>query len=145
MSQGKISMCSDVWMLEWLQKKSFKAQTKSELYVDSDSYNFKPYLYVIKVFYLPNFNNIKMHSVTEKKPICMCFWKMWTIDIHFKLIHNVDIFCLLIQAWEAKDMVRKQTGIVYDRRMTEHKCIWDLNYPECPERFTRVLERYGIV
>jgi hypothetical protein len=50
-----------------------------------------------------------------------------------------------MQAWEAKDMVRKQTGIVYDRRMTEHKCIWDLNYPECPERFTRVLERYGMV
>ena len=55
------------------------------------------------------------------------------------------MFCLLRQAWEAKDMVRKQTGIVYDRRMTEHKCIWDLNYPECPERFTRVLERYGMV
>jgi hypothetical protein len=50
-----------------------------------------------------------------------------------------------MQAWEAKDMVRKQTGIVYDRRMTEHKCIWDLNYPECPERFIRVLERYGMV
>jgi hypothetical protein len=29
--------------------------------------------------------------------------------------------------------------------MTEHKCIWDPNYPECPERFTRVLERYGMV
>jgi hypothetical protein len=50
-----------------------------------------------------------------------------------------------MQASEAKDMVRKQTGIVYDRDMTEHKCIWDPNYPECPERFTRVLERYGIV
>jgi hypothetical protein len=42
-------------------------------------------------------------------------------------------------------MVRKQTGIVYDRRMTDHKCIWDPNYPECPARFTRVLERCGMV
>jgi histone deacetylase 6 len=50
-----------------------------------------------------------------------------------------------MQAREAKDMVRKQTGIIYDRRMTEHKCIWDPNYPECPERFTRVLERYEII
>jgi histone deacetylase 6 len=50
-----------------------------------------------------------------------------------------------MQAREAKDMVRKQTGIIYDRCMTEHKCIWDPNYPECPERFTRVLERYGVI
>jgi len=43
-------------MLEWrTAKKSFKAQTKSELYVDinSDSYNFKPYLYV----FLQDMNN----------------------------------------------------------------------------------------
>lgn len=34
--------------MENCKKKSFKAQTKSELYVDinSDYYNFKPYLYV---------------------------------------------------------------------------------------------------
>ncbi|PSN48228.1 Histone deacetylase 10 [Blattella germanica] len=38
-------------------------------------------------------------------------------------------------------MVRKQTGLVYDHRMSEHRCLWDSNYPECPERFTRVLER----
>jgi histone deacetylase 6 len=48
-----------------------------------------------------------------------------------------------MQAREAKDMIRKQTGIVYDRCMSEHKCIWDPNYPECPERCTRVLERYS--
>jgi histone deacetylase 6 len=51
------------------------------------------------------------------------------------------VFSMLMQAREAKDMVRKQTGIIYDRHMTEHKCIWDPNYPECPERFIRVLER----
>jgi hypothetical protein len=106
-------------LLEWrTAKKSFKAQTKSELYIviNSDCYNFKPYLYV----FLKDVNR-------------------------FKLIHNVYVFCLFMQACESKNMVRKQTGIVYDRRMTEHKCIWDPNYPECPERFTRVLERYGMV
>jgi hypothetical protein len=43
-------------MLEWRPaKKSFKAQTKYELYVDinSDSCNFKPYLYV----FLKDVNN----------------------------------------------------------------------------------------
>lgn len=34
------------------------------------------------------------------------------------------------------------TGIVYDDRMAEHKCLWDLNYNEKPERFTSVLKRY---
>lgn len=38
-------------------------------------------------------------------------------------------------------MVRGDTGIVYDRSMAEHRCLWDDNYPECPERFTRVMER----
>lgn len=42
---------------------------------------------------------------------------------------------------DAKDMIRKDTGIVYDRSMAEHRCLWDDNYPECPERFTRVLQR----
>lgn len=71
---------------------------------------------------------------------------MWTIGVNFKFVNIACmLFSLLMQAREAKDMVRKQTGIIYDRRMTEHKCIWDPNYPECPERFTRVLERYGII
>ncbi|PNF26149.1 hypothetical protein B7P43_G04459 [Cryptotermes secundus] len=66
--------------------------------------------------------NAKMRQVSKKVP-----------DIVIKDIYQT--------AREAKDMVRKQTGIIYDRHMTEHKCIWDPNYPECPERFTRVLER----
>ncbi|XP_046454451.1 histone deacetylase 6-like isoform X3 [Daphnia pulex] len=48
---------------------------------------------------------------------------------------------------DSKDKIRGQTGIVYDERMVEHQCLWDPNYPECPERFTRVLERcreYGL-
>ena len=36
----------------------------------------------------------------------------------------------------------KLTGFVYDERMVEHKCLWDLKYNEKPERFTCILERY---
>ncbi|XP_043492900.1 histone deacetylase 6 isoform X2 [Polistes fuscatus] len=42
---------------------------------------------------------------------------------------------------DAYAVVRKETGIVYDRSMEDHKCLWDENYPECPERLTRILER----
>lgn len=45
------------------------------------------------------------------------------------------------KAIDARDMIRKETGLVYDRSMAEHCCLWDDNYPECPQRFTRVLER----
>jgi len=37
--------------------------------------------------------------------------------------------------------MRKETGLVFDRSMAEHECIWDPKYPECPARFTRVLQR----
>ena len=33
------------------------------------------------------------------------------------------------------------TGVVYDERMADHKCLWDLKYNEKPERFTSVLNR----
>lgn len=45
-------------------------------------------------------------------------------------------------AMDSVKNVRGHTGIVYDNRMAEHRCLWDPNYPECPERFTRVIERY---
>lgn len=38
-------------------------------------------------------------------------------------------------------LIRKETGLIYDRRMAMHYCLWDDNYPECPERFTRILMR----
>lgn len=38
--------------------------------------------------------------------------------------------------------VRGETGIIYDDRMGDHRCLWDAKFPECPERFTRVVERY---
>ncbi|XP_018917401.2 histone deacetylase 6 isoform X2 [Bemisia tabaci] len=49
-----------------------------------------------------------------------------------------DIYQL---AEDAKAMVNKPTGVVYDKRMVEHHCLWDENYPECPDRFTYVLSR----
>ncbi|GLH15011.1 Histone deacetylase Rpd3 [Gryllus bimaculatus] len=45
------------------------------------------------------------------------------------------------EAREAKDMIRKETGIIYDPHMVKHQCLWDPNYPECPDRFSKVLER----
>lgn len=45
------------------------------------------------------------------------------------------------KAIDAKEMTRKETGLVFDRSMAEHHCMWDDGYQECPERFTRVLQR----
>lgn len=39
------------------------------------------------------------------------------------------------------NMEKGETGLVFDRRMSEHVCLWDEGYPECPERFTRIIER----
>ncbi|KAL0119653.1 hypothetical protein PUN28_007827 [Cardiocondyla obscurior] len=49
-----------------------------------------------------------------------------------------DIYHKAINAYK---LTRKETGLVFDRSMAEHKCIWDPNYPECPARFTRVMQR----
>ncbi|XP_012058675.1 PREDICTED: LOW QUALITY PROTEIN: histone deacetylase 6 [Atta cephalotes] len=49
-----------------------------------------------------------------------------------------DIYQKVIDAYK---MTRKETGLVFDQSMAEHECIWDPNYPECPARFTRVLQR----
>ncbi len=35
------------------------------------------------------------------------------------------------------------TGVIYDERMAEHKCLWDEKYNEKPERFTKILERFA--
>lgn len=45
------------------------------------------------------------------------------------------------KAIETKEMIRQNTGLVYDRFMAEHRCLWDEKYPECPERILRTLER----
>ncbi|XP_037936783.1 histone deacetylase 6 isoform X2 [Teleopsis dalmanni] len=44
-------------------------------------------------------------------------------------------------AVNAKALVQKPTGLVYDESMSQHRCLWDSKHPECPERFIRVLER----
>ncbi|XP_031628963.1 histone deacetylase 6 isoform X2 [Contarinia nasturtii] len=49
-----------------------------------------------------------------------------------------DIYQNALSALKTK---RGATGLVFDRRMDQHSCLWDKGYPECPERFTRVLER----
>lgn len=46
------------------------------------------------------------------------------------------------RAMDTLQVVRGATGLVFDHRMAEHKCLWDAEFPERPERFTRVMERY---
>ncbi|XP_032527662.2 histone deacetylase 6 isoform X2 [Danaus plexippus] len=44
-------------------------------------------------------------------------------------------------AMESKFKVKGATGFVTDPRMSEHRCLWDDNYPECPERLISVINR----
>lgn len=46
------------------------------------------------------------------------------------------------RAMDTLKVVRGETGLVFDNRMAEHKCLWDAEFPERPERFTRVMERF---
>ncbi|KAK8746020.1 hypothetical protein OTU49_017225, partial [Cherax quadricarinatus] len=51
------------------------------------------------------------------------------------------IFDPMAKAQEGMKIVRGKTGVVYDERMAEHRCLWDENYPERPERLLHTLER----
>lgn len=44
-------------------------------------------------------------------------------------------------AMESKKKVKGPTGLVTEPRMAEHRCLWDDNYPECPERLISVIKR----
>ncbi|XP_050554473.1 histone deacetylase 6 isoform X1 [Spodoptera frugiperda] len=44
-------------------------------------------------------------------------------------------------AMDSKTKVKGGTGLVTEPRMAEHRCLWDDQYPECPERLTSVIER----
>ncbi|XP_014256161.1 histone deacetylase 6 isoform X1 [Cimex lectularius] len=44
-------------------------------------------------------------------------------------------------ARESKEHVYSGTGLVFDNKMIEHKCLWDENYPECPDRLTSIIHR----
>ncbi|CAG4954053.1 unnamed protein product [Colias eurytheme] len=42
---------------------------------------------------------------------------------------------------ESKTKVKGPTGFITEPRMVEHKCLWDDNYPENPERLISVINR----
>ncbi|KAI5645050.1 histone deacetylase domain-containing protein [Phthorimaea operculella] len=44
-------------------------------------------------------------------------------------------------AMESKTKIKGPTGFVTEPRMAEHCCLWDDNYPECPERLIGVIDR----
>ncbi|XP_052866559.1 histone deacetylase 6 [Anopheles cruzii] len=44
-------------------------------------------------------------------------------------------------AKSVSDTKRGHTGLVYDDRFALHRCLWDPNYPECPERYLEVTKR----
>lgn len=41
----------------------------------------------------------------------------------------------------SENLIKKDVGFVSDPSMIEHKCLWDPNYPECPERLSSVIDR----
>ncbi|XP_042878465.1 histone deacetylase 6-like isoform X3 [Penaeus japonicus] len=53
----------------------------------------------------------------------------------------LPMFDPMAKAQESKGVTRGRTGLVYDERMANHRCLWDANYPECPERLTHTLDR----
>ena len=34
-----------------------------------------------------------------------------------------------------------RTGLVYHELMADYRCLYDINFPECPERFKVILNR----
>ncbi|XP_064215430.1 histone deacetylase 6 isoform X1 [Tribolium castaneum] len=44
-------------------------------------------------------------------------------------------------ATACNSITRGKTGIVYDREVLKHKCDWDENYPENPQRLESILEK----
>uniref|UniRef100_T1GQY7 Histone deacetylase domain-containing protein n=1 Tax=Megaselia scalaris TaxID=36166 RepID=T1GQY7_MEGSC len=49
-----------------------------------------------------------------------------------------DVFS---KALSSLKMVRSETGIIYDDSMDQHKCFWDEEHQERPERFTEIIKR----
>ena len=46
------------------------------------------------------------------------------------------------QTRDSKKKIQGKTGVIYEDSMVQHKCLWDSTYPECPERFIKVLDKY---
>ncbi|XP_071547214.1 uncharacterized protein HDAC6 isoform X2 [Panulirus ornatus] len=51
------------------------------------------------------------------------------------------VFDPMAKAQESVKIIQGKTGVVYDERMAEHRCLWDENYPENPERLMVTLQR----
>lgn len=64
------------------------------------------------------------------------------IHIWWLFIIHILYIVSFLQAVNAKYMMQRPTGLVYDESMSQHRCLWDDKHPECPERFIRVLDRY---
>lgn len=39
--------------------------------------------------------------------------------------------------------IRGKTGVIFDDYNVQHRCEWDPDHPECPERYTSIINRYG--
>ena len=65
-------------------------------------------------------------------------WHRTWLSIVWNFIHSVVHFKFI------KMESSRKTGITYDESMAEHKCLWDDNYNEKPERFIRILQRWNI-
>lgn len=44
---------------------------------------------------------------------------------------------------DSKNVEKGQVELVLEKRMLEHLCLWDPNYPECPERLSSIIDRYS--
>ncbi|XP_050687799.1 histone deacetylase 6-like isoform X2 [Eriocheir sinensis] len=51
------------------------------------------------------------------------------------------IFDPMAKAQESLGVVRGRTGVVYSREMARHRCLWDDNHAEKPDRLLSVLDR----
>lgn len=62
-----------------------------------------------------------------------------------KIAEQDNIDCVVEDVYEKAASIgpvpRKKTGIIYDDSMALHKCEWDENYPENPERYLAVMDR----
>lgn len=43
------------------------------------------------------------------------------------------------------NQTRGKTGVVFDDYNIQHRCEWDPQHPECPERYLSVINRYDFV
>ena len=54
---------------------------------------------------------------------------------------QMTVFDPFAASHEAKNMIRGQTGLVFDAEMAEHSNPWDGNHIECPERLLKAKAR----